>query len=216
MTFTKSLNINNFTKPKATNMSSGIYTTIKIKPYLKEFILCRFLNNRFQASADDALGTTIKPFLISSPCNLIKLEADENDNYFTFELPNYSDKKVIVFNYIDPRSQKYIEEIFELLFREAMFHHVQQNLELNGGLIKDWIINWCRFNNITFSKVNYETLKKAFYRYRMDQENKEKNEKINTRLLPSISPRYHFIVPCKSQLNTDVENELEPLDTLIK
>lgn len=193
-------------------MSSEIYTTIKIKPYLKEFILFRFLNNQYRASADDALGTTIKPFLVSPPSNLISIPIDDDDNYFTFELPNYSDKKVIVFNYIEPKSQRYIEEIFELLLREAMFHHVMQNLELNGGLIKDWIINWCRSNNVTFCKVNYETLKKAFYRYRIDQENKEKNEKINTRLFPSISPKYHFIVPAKSPEKREKEVEdLEPI-----
>lgn len=179
-------------------MSSGITTTIKIKPYLKEFILCRFLDGQYRCTADDPLGNMIKPFLISASVNLVRIDVDSDETYFTFELPNYSDKKVTIHNYIEPKNQRYIEYIFELMFREAMFHHVLQNIEMNGGLIKDWIINWCRMNNITFSNVNYDTLKKAFYRYRMAQENKKKNDKSCTRLLPCTSPKYHFIVPSES------------------
>jgi hypothetical protein len=196
-------------------MSSGITTTIKIKPYLKEFILCRFLSGQYRSSADDILGQTIKPFLVSSPENLTRITATSDDNFFTFELPNYSDKKVTYHNYIRPEHQRYIERIFEYFFREAMFHFVKQNHELNRGDIKDWIINWCNLNNITFAKVNYETLKKAYWRYRVDQEEKEKNEKNTSRSLPCVSPRYHFIVPQVSPKNKaeTVEPELEFVQT---
>lgn len=200
-------------------MSSGISTTIRIKPYLKEFILNRFLNGQYKSSADDTLGKVIKPFLVQTPANLIRIDANSDDNYFTFELPNYTDKKVRVFNYIQPCDQRYIEDIFETLFREAMFHHVTQNLELHPRTQKkDWIISWCQMNNITFSKLKYDTLKKAFYRYELDQEEKKKNEKNSTRSFPSVSPRFHFIVPSLSRgmkcENEQLELELtEPINT---
>ena len=195
-------------------MSSGITCTIKMKPYLKEFVICRYLKGSYISNADDAIGSTIKPFLVASPPGLIRINANTNDSYFTFELPNYTDKKVNIYNYIQPENQRYIEKIFEMLFRESMFHFVLQNLELNKGDIKDWIICWCRMNNVTFAKVNYDTLKKAFWRYRKDQIEKKKNENITTRLLPCVSPKYHFVVPQLSRKNEEELNDnLELINT---
>jgi hypothetical protein len=201
-------------------MSSGITTTIKIKPYLREFILNRYLDGKYQCSADDPLGTTIKPFLTVPPANIMPLPSDSDDSYFSFEIPSYHDKQP-KYCYVTPYGQRYVEKIFELLFRDAMFHFIYQNIEVNGGQIKDWIINWCGINNITFEVLNYDTLKKAYYRYEVDQEKKEKTKIIGTRSFPCISPQYHFIVPpvsrpCPANIPTvkiNAETELETANT---
>lgn len=161
-----------------------------MKPFIREFIINGFLNGTSKASSDDALGITIKPWLIKPPSNIVRVYNQNDINNFTFELPFYHDKNVSSNWYVSPNGQAYIESIFDIMMKRNMYSYIDNLVERHNFQIKDCIIDWCYAFNVTFEYINYEALKKSYYRYR-------KNNKILVENCPAIVPYLSRTCPIK-------------------
>lgn len=148
---------------------------------------CAYLNGATQVSAGDLFGKLIEPWVKLPPKNFIpkkELAADD----FTFELPNYKFKNTDYNYYIDEEAQKYIEQMLDEIFRGMLNIHLDTILprmpkEYRGVNIKQAIYDYCYSYNISFEHVNYEALKKSYYRYR----EAKKEKKISSQFVPILS-----------------------------
>lgn len=147
--------------------------TIKLEPYLQEYLTCK-LNDPVFASGRNIIGAIIRPFLELVPKNKTP-ERTLGTNSFTFEIPHqdWIDNRAGTV-WISPYNQKNVERILKAHFKDALFSYVDDKrryriMDNNGKVlrrscIKDILLQFCSDNNITFNKVNYETLKKIYYR----------------------------------------------------
>jgi hypothetical protein len=146
---------------------------------LQEFVVCAFLGGTRKVTAADTFGKLIKPWLSTPPQNYDTKIPEEN-NIFEFELPNYEDKNTLYNFYISPRGEKYIATMLNEIFLKQMFIHLDKTLK-NSGQIKEAIFDYCYSYSISFESINYESLKKSYYRYR-------KNRKKSSGFVPDLSP----------------------------
>ncbi|MDR2127353.1 MAG: hypothetical protein LBP63_11070 [Prevotellaceae bacterium] len=155
-------------------------TYIHLKPSLQEFVVCAFLGGGRTVTAADTFGKLIKPWLQLPPKNY-DAKIPTAKNIFEFELPNYNDKNTLYNFYISPKGERYIAVMLNEIFLQQMFLHLDRFVK-NNSLIKDTILDYCYSYNISFKNINYESLKKSYYRYR-------KNKKKSSRFVPQLSPR---------------------------
>lgn len=159
--------------------------TIKLEPYLQEYLTCK-LSDPVYASSRNIVGAVVKPFLETMPRNMkhVRMEGPE---YLTFEIPHVSwinNRNGTV--WISPENQKNVERILKAHFKDALFSYINdkrryRRVDPNGKIlqrlkIKDILLQFCSDNNITFSKVNYETLKKVYYRKELENTAKFSNK----------------------------------------
>jgi hypothetical protein len=131
---------------------------------LQEFAVCAFLGGTRIVTAADTFGKLIKPWLSLPPKDYNpKIPAD--NNIFEFELPNYEDKNTLYNFYISPKGEKYISTMLNEMFLKQMFVHLGKTLKSNDK-IKNAIYDYCYSYNISFDNINYESLKKSYYRHR--------------------------------------------------
>ncbi|MDR0754179.1 MAG: hypothetical protein LBF04_02200 [Prevotellaceae bacterium] len=146
-------------------------TYIHLKPSLQEFVVCAFLSGTRNVTAADTFGKLIKPWLAIPPKDYNpKIPVDKN--IFEFELPNYEDKNTLYNFYISQKGEKYIATILNEMFLKQMFIHLDKTLK-NTHKIKDAIFDYCYSYNISFDNINYESLKKSYYRYRKNKKNRQ-------------------------------------------
>jgi hypothetical protein len=137
-----------------------------LNPALQEFVVCAFLNGTRRVSATDTFGKLIKPWLSIPPEGYHPI-APRGAGVFEFELPAYEDKNTAYNFYIAPKAQKYIATILNEMFLNLMFIHLDKILpRMEREQIKDAIYDYCYSYNITMEHIQYDTLKKAYYRYR--------------------------------------------------
>jgi hypothetical protein len=157
-------------------------TYIHLKPALQEFVVCAFLNGSRRVSATDTFGKLIKPWLATPPPGFCPITPGDGD-IFEFELPAYSDKNTACNFYIAPKAQKYIATMLNEMFLNQMFIHLDKILlRMEREQIKNAIYDYCYSYNISMEYIQYDTLKKAYYRYR-----KKKHKKISSRFVPVLS-----------------------------
>ena len=155
---------------------------IHLKPALQEFVVCAFLHGTRRVSATDTFGKLIKPWLTTPPDEYNPITPAGPD-IFEFELPNYNDKYTASNFYIAPKAQKYIATMLHEMFLNLMFIHLDKILpRMEREQIKDAIYDYCYTYNISMEHVQYDTLKKAYYRYR-----KKKTQKNSSRFVPVLS-----------------------------
>jgi hypothetical protein len=146
-------------------------TYIHLKPSLQEFVVCAFLGGTRNVTAADTFGKLIKPWLSIPPKNYdTKIPTDKN--IFEFELPNYEDKNTQYNFYILPKGEQYISIIINEMFIKHMCVYLDKIMKNSNGEIKSAIYDYCYSYNISFENINYETLKKSYYRFR------KKNKKV--------------------------------------
>jgi hypothetical protein len=125
-------------------------------------------------SAGDTFGKLIKPWLTLPPNDYMTV-IPQGIDIFEFELPNYNDKNTLYNFYINKKGEKYITDMLNEMFLKHMFIHLDKILiNMNRRQIKDAIYDYCYSYNISFDFINYESLKKAYYRYRKFKKNKKK------------------------------------------
>jgi hypothetical protein len=160
----------------------GTTAYIHLKPALQEFVVCAFLGGTHRASAADTFGKLIKPWLSTPPEGYNPITPAGPD-IFKFELPNYSDKNTAYNFYIAPKAQKYIATILNEMLLNQMYIHLDKILpRMEKEQIKDAIYDYCYAYNIPLNHVNYESLKKSYYRYRQ-----KKHKKKSSRFVPVLS-----------------------------
>ena len=160
----------------------GTTTYINLKPTLQEFVVCAFLNGTRRVSATDTFGKLIKPWLTTPPGGYNPTTPVGAD-IFEFQLPAYNDKNTTYNFYIAPKAQKYIATILNEMFLNLMFIHLNNILpRMEREQIKEAIYDYCYAYNITLEHINYDSLKKSYYRYR-----KKKHTKKSSRFVPVLS-----------------------------
>jgi hypothetical protein len=138
--------------------------TIRLKPHLQEFVNSELRNNTL-ASRKNLLGVIIKPFREVFPVNYIQESGDPED-LFTFSLP--LDHGIDIDSrtcYISAENQKIIEDVLEWHFRDLFFHYMDDKMRYFKSF-KNCILQFCSDTDISFTKINYEMLKKCYYRRR--------------------------------------------------
>ena len=141
--------------------------TIKLKRALQEFVRYAYMGGGSSFGAQSAFGRMILPLLTRPPAgySFVRSEADAPD-YFTFELPRYRRKNTEYNYWISPVNQEYLECLIEITLRQTLFLAI----DLIGGAkdrqIKKAIYIFCEHNHLPMEYINYETLKKAYYRHK--------------------------------------------------
>ena len=148
--------------------------TIKIKPYLQEFIKSR-LNETADSSLKDIIGATLLPFIESMPKGVVPV-MDHGDEFMEIDLVHINSRHGADIRgnlYISAKNQSHLERILTLHFDDLFFQFVDDkrrydvlldSKRFNKGQLKLIILQFCAENNIPFNHLNYEMLKKKYYR----------------------------------------------------
>ena len=111
-------------------MGSGIEFTIKLKPYLQEWVFNSVMKEPPKATLDDMFGYTIFPYLR-------KYEEDTNPKfykgpeYFRFEMVNINDKGLNLKDgkyAIPDKYHKHIERLLYLIFEREFISHIDDKV----------------------------------------------------------------------------------------
>jgi hypothetical protein len=164
--------------------------TIKLKPYLQEYLLCSLNTN--SASRSNLIGKLLKPLLEVRPTGTIPV-FPKGEQYITFVLPYYNDLWVKSNLWVTERNQEIFESYLEWHFKELFFHYMDDKVRFYKSF-KKCILQFCSDHNITFSYLNYELLKKDYYRKRL----KRKTEKSCSLFVSEMSPDCHCIFLTKN------------------
>ena len=159
--------------------------TIKLKPYLQEYLICSLSTNT--ASKGNIIGKLLKPLLDIRPPEVVP-EFPTGPEYITFVLPYYNDFWVKSNLWVNERNQAIFESYLEWHFKDLFFHYMNDKVRFYKSF-KKCILQFCYDHNITFSYLNYEMLKKDYYRKR----NRKKTEKSCSLFVPEMSPDCHCV-----------------------
>jgi hypothetical protein len=162
--------------------------TIKLKPWLQEFLRCKLKDDT--ASRKNIVGALLTPYIEYTPKDY-KFQNMGGPDYMTFELPALiGDKNTRGGNiYVSEANQKNFERILDLMFKDHFFYYMDDKVRYTesitgkSGAIKRCIEQFCMDMHITYNHINYEMLKKAYYRRReSEQENEKKANKRGIKL----------------------------------
>ena len=135
--------------------------TIKLKPYLQEYLLCELRTN--MASKRNIIGILLQPFLEKRPqvfLHLFRMVLITSLFYF------HEKKKDIRGNlWVSPDNQQLFERFLEWHFKQLFFHYMNYRVNEYKSF-KKAILQFCIDHEFTFSNINYEMLKKDYYRKR--------------------------------------------------
>jgi hypothetical protein len=148
--------------------------TIKLKPYLAEFLKCRMVDR--VARKKSFVGTLLRPFITNSPPGYI-YKPLTGDDVFTFELPYYDDFNVRRGSaYISEKNMEEFERILNAHFWDLFFSFMDDKMRYTTS-IKKCILQFCADNSLSFNESTYEMFNKAYYRKRMNRNEKPKRER---------------------------------------
>lgn len=154
--------------------------TIKLKPYLQEFLRCKLQADHELTVKRNFVGTILKPFLQIRPGDVAPV-FPSGPEYITFQLPTYSDLEVRRGTvYVSDKNQAAFERILNAYFWDFFFTYMDDKVRYLGkeresayGVIKRCILQFCSDFNISFNDLNYDMMKKAYYRRRVSAEKKQ-------------------------------------------
>ena len=144
--------------------------TIKLKPYLQEYVLSQLTNP--VATKRAIIGRLIRAFIELRPPDTPPLISNDI-NHITFILPHYDDFNVNSNFWISPKNQRMIEDILMDHFKNMFYDYMDDRVR-HYKSFKRVIIQFCIDKNFTFAFINYEMLKKDYYRRRKSKPNKDK------------------------------------------
>lgn len=145
-------------------MSSGITVIVKLKPYLKEWVLKRYGPEPVRASSSNKIFPMLAGYLSSVPADYKPIHPDSK--HIAFELPYNKILDIRNKSYISP---KYYGQIQSFFYGQFYFDFV---LWMNKCVIDQrfsfkWsIVQYCVENDISFDHANYDSLKRLYLRYR--------------------------------------------------
>jgi hypothetical protein len=155
-------------------MPSGIIVAVKTKPYLRDYIVKKYGSTEpVKATISNKLFPMLSRYLSKKPIGWRPPEAG-NDTLL-FELPYTTDRFLDTRNYcfINP---DHFTEINSFLY--GMFYCDFTEFVNNKCIKLKWgyrfaIINFMEVNEISFDKIEYDSLKRLYYRYRKQFSNDE-------------------------------------------
>ena len=180
-------------------MSSGIIVAVKTKPYLKDYIIFKYGGQEpVKATIPNKLFPMLSRYLTKKPVGWRIPVATEDT--ILFELP-FTDSKFLDIRshcYINPKHFKDISSFFYgLFYSEYTIYMNKHCIDKERGILwqfKYGIINFMDSNNICFDKINYDSIKRIYQRYRHqfdDYDEKAFDERNKRKKLPTSQHKKH-------------------------
>lgn len=152
--------------------------TIKLKPHLQEYLRCKLQEEEILATKRSLIGVMLRPFLEIRPKGTAP-DFSCGDNFMTFRLPKFNDLNVRNGTvYISKENQDQFERILDAHFKDMFFSYLDDKVRYmreqhtSKGAIKKCILQFCADFHISYNRVTYEMLKKAYYRRSTEQAEK--------------------------------------------
>jgi len=145
-------------------MSSGEIVAIKIKTYLKDYFTHKFGEEPIKATNDNKLFPFLLRYLKPKPKKW-KPPVSSSD-ILLLELPFNRSVNIRHCNYIHSKDFSSISSFFYGIFWSNFIEYMNKKVIDERWQIKYSIIHFMDTNNIQFDKVNYDSLKRIYYRYR--------------------------------------------------
>lgn len=149
--------------------SSQMTVTIKLKPYLIDFVVSQF--GEQLSSRKNFFGLLLQKFVTYRPANA-PVKYPSGPGYLEITLINSADYQVRNGNaWISPKNQTDLERLlnehFKTVFYQYMDDRVRWVRQQKEGTIKDCIIQFCTDYGLNFNHIDFGTLKKAYYRHEL-------------------------------------------------
>lgn len=156
--------------------------TIKLKPYLQEYLKCKLKQEDVTANRT-FVGVIVKPLISYRPMD-VKPSFTNGDEYITIELPTYMDLEIRRGSvFMTESNQEQFERILNWHFWDLFFQYMDDKVRYMSkentrkGSIKKCILQFCSDYNISYNHLNYEMMKKAYYRRRAKEELRSRTER---------------------------------------
>ncbi len=159
--------------------------TVKLKPYLQEFLRNELRSDH--ASKRNILGIILMPLLEKVPAGQPPF-IPKGPEYITFSLPSTRDIDIRGDIWISPENQAMFERYLEWHFKQLFFNYMNDKVRYCGSF-KKAILQFCGDYGFAMNHINYEMLKKDYYRKRKRKE----AEKSFPLSVPGLSPGFHGI-----------------------
>jgi len=168
----------------------GASVIIQMKPYLVEFAKCKMGNGVFSNS--EIITKIVKPFVRRMPKNYNHIQVKPGADILEIPIPLISDlyvgdNKI----YIAPCDHQNIARIFEAHFNDTLFSYVNDKVRYNAEL-KKCFLQFCSDYNISWEYVNYDMMKKKYYRF--NKKKIEKNSFSSSFRVPNLSLILPFLL----------------------
>ena len=156
--------------------------TVKLKPYLQEFLNSEL--RRSLVSKRNILGVILMPLLEKVPGDAPPY-IPKGPEYMTFTLPFTRDINIRGNIWISPENQIMLEKYLEWHFKQLFFNYMNDKVRYLGSF-KKAILQFCADYDLAMNHINYEMLKKDYYRKRK-RNDKEKSLPLSvSRLSPGF------------------------------
>ncbi len=157
--------------------------TIKLKPYLQEFLKSELRRN--VVSKRDILGIILIPLLEKLPENLPPY-MPKGPDFITFPLQFTREINIRGNVWISPENQVMLEKYLEWHFKQLFFNYMNDKVRYFGSF-KKAILQFCADYELAMNHINYEMLKKDYYRKRK----RKGNGKSLPLSVPGLSPGFY-------------------------
>lgn len=149
---------------------------------LKEWMHCK-LNDYEVSCEQNEMMRILAPYLNYAPSDYI-FKNLTGEEYLPLILPERSffhldTRKTL---YVSEKNQKEFEKTLYLIFRNRLWDYIEDKMRYSRQF-KKIILQFCTDHNVTFQHINYEALKKDFYR-------KRKNKKKHWRKMSLKCPQF--------------------------
>jgi len=159
--------------------------TVKLKPYLQEYLRSEL--RRSHVSKRNILGVILMPLLERRPAGIPPL-MPKGAEFITFTLPFTRDINIRGDVWISPVNQEMLEKYLEWYFKQLFFNYMNDKVRYCGSF-KKAILQFCADYEFAMNHINYEMLKKDYYRKRK----RKKDEKSLPLSVPGLSPGFYGI-----------------------
>jgi len=138
---------------------------IKIKPYLKDFLIGLYGHEPILASKTEILGLIIFPLLEKPQSNSVIYKYNKDESV-KIALPYVTGSKDPRWtNYISEENQRMFNTLIYKIFSIILHNYLDSRVSI-GYKIKTAILDFCDEYKLSPYNSNYETFKRSYCRYR--------------------------------------------------
>ena len=161
--------------------------TIKLRPHLQEFVLAE-LRGSSLASGYQIIGKLVRPFIRYRPVD-VNPKFERGANFITFTLPFYSKVDLRHKNfYISEQNQRVIENLLDAHFKKIFYNYMKDKVRFDNRNFTVCILQFCYDYDFCYDNINFEMLKKFFYRERKKDKNNGNVANNLSRCCPDVVP----------------------------
>jgi len=169
----------------------GMFTVdIRVSPILKEFIEAKWGSDTITLGKDDYFTQKIKHILQRFPEDYVPVKPSERESYIRMEVKRVEFvrvgskslfEKLAQSAYLDSYLQEQMAKELDKYFKEIFHAYVLAFCSARSfadNCQRDGILDFCDVYNLKMNKVNFEMLKKSWYRSNEYQLFKKMREKL--------------------------------------